>query len=84
MSAIALHPAQDNRPDREAVRRTITAQLTRLPALQARAFRLREIEGHAPAHICALLGISDEMLRELLYEARVAMCGALAAEGLVP
>lgn len=79
MSAIALtlpHDAADH--DREGVRRAFAEQLSRLPEQQARAFRMRDIECLPPARICEMLGISDQALGDLLYEARVAMCHALA------
>jgi DNA-directed RNA polymerase specialized sigma24 family protein len=84
MSALALplHDASDS--GRDAFRRTFAEQLARLPDLQARAFRMRDIEGWPPARICAQLGVSDETLAELLYDARSAMCRALAREGFGP
>jgi DNA-directed RNA polymerase specialized sigma24 family protein len=83
--AIALEGPQDgceiNRDD-ASFRRAFDEHLSRLPALQARAFRMREVEGLAPARICALLAIGSERLEELLFEARLAICQALARDGL--
>ena len=64
--------------DVESFRHAFDEQLAQLPALQARAFTLRELEGWAPAMICARLAISEDRLAELLLEARLAMCRALA------
>ena len=84
MSAIALSIHDASKPEGDALRRTLAEQLARLPALQARAFRLREIEGWPPARVCAQLGVTDEALAELLYEARWALCRALSREGFGP
>ena len=79
MATIAMHlPLLAPDADGDGLRRAFAVGLARLPALQARAFRLRELEGWSTARICAQLGVSDEVLAELLYEARVAMCRALA------
>ena len=79
MSAIALqHQQEAYDPEPEARRRAFGEALARLPAPQARAFRLREVEGCAPERICEQLGVSEDVLADLLYEARVAMCRALA------
>ena len=80
--ALAIHDAPEAGAD--ALRRTFAEQLARLPSLQARAFRMRDIEGWSPARICAQLGVTEEALAELLYEARWAMCRALAREGFGP
>ena len=83
MSALALNLPNDSPASSPAeLRRALAEQVARLPALQARAFRLRELEGWTTARICRQLGVSDEVLAELLFEARVAMCRALAPEGL--
>ena len=84
MSAIALNVQGKSQPERDAVQRVFAEQLARLPLLQARAFRMREIDGWAPSRICAQLGVTDEALAELLYEARWAMCRGLAREGFGP
>jgi len=80
MTPIALSLPHDPAAiEREEFRRAFAAQLARLPALQARAFTLREVDGMAPASICARLAITEEHLGELLLEARLAMCRALAS-----
>jgi DNA-directed RNA polymerase specialized sigma24 family protein len=82
MSAFALQPQQDTcDPEPEALRSAFGEALARLPGPQARALRLRDVEGHAPERICEQLGVSEEALAELLYEARLAMCRALAPLG---
>jgi DNA-directed RNA polymerase specialized sigma24 family protein len=63
--------------------RAFSEGLARLPDLQARAFRLRDVEGWPPERICAALGVNDEVLAELLYEARVAMCRALEGAAML-
>jgi DNA-directed RNA polymerase specialized sigma24 family protein len=63
--------------DTETVQRSLEEQVARLPEIEARVFRMREVEGLEPATICARLGIADERLAELLLSARVALCRAL-------
>lgn len=77
MSALGL-PMHDAPLDRDPFRREFAACLARLPALQARAFAMRDVQGMSPSRICARLGIGEEELGELLLEARLAMCRALA------
>lgn len=64
--------------ERDAFRRQLADHLARLPVLQARAFTMRDVEAMAPARICAHLAITEEELHELLFQARLAMCRALA------
>ena len=78
MTSLAM-PLDEGDLDREDFRRSFASHLARLPALQARAFTMREVEGLAPSRICGRLGISEDELGELLFEARLAMCRALAA-----
>ena len=63
--------------DADRLQRRLEAQVERLPEIEARAFRMREVEGLEPAMICARLGIGDDRLAELLLSARVALCRAL-------
>lgn len=52
-------------------------QVARLPPMQRRAFRMREMEGREPKDICAVLGITEAHLDTLLHAARVALVRAL-------
>ena len=63
--------------DTEKVQRSLEEQVARLPEIEAKAFRMREVEGLEPAAICARLGIGDDRLAELLLSARAALCRAL-------
>jgi DNA-directed RNA polymerase specialized sigma24 family protein len=65
MSNLALDPA--------AVQAMLEASVDRLPADEARAYRMRELEGMEPRAICAALGIGEEDLFDLLYRARMAL-----------
>jgi DNA-directed RNA polymerase specialized sigma24 family protein len=65
MSNLALDPA--------AVQATLEASVARLPADEARAYRMRELEGMDPRAICAALGIGEEVLFDLLFRARMAL-----------
>ena len=54
-------------------RRAFDAQLTKLPALQSRAFVMRELMGQEPDEICRMLGITHSNLWVLLHRARLGM-----------
>ena len=71
----ALAPSYTEDPQR--VRQEIDRQLARLPSMQARAFRMRELEGKETAAICAAMGIDEGSLFALLLDARLALCSAL-------
>ena len=66
--------------DEPTFRREFAGLVAHLPDLQARAFTLREVEGLAPARICTRMGIGPDRLEQLLFEARLAMCRALAGD----
>jgi DNA-directed RNA polymerase specialized sigma24 family protein len=59
--------------DFAAVQAALEASVERLPADEARAYRMRELEGMDPRAICAVLGIGEEDLFDLLYSARVGL-----------
>lgn len=61
-------------------RDTLEAQLARLPRMQARAYRLRELEGREPAEICRALGITEGNLHVLLHRARLGLRRGLDRE----
>lgn len=44
--------------------------IDRLPPAQARAFRLKELEGYEADEICQIIGCSEQNLRQLLSRAR--------------
>lgn len=73
MPALAATPTED--PER--LRQEIDRELTRLPTMQQRAFRMRDLEGKESAAICAALGIDEGRLFALLLDARLALCRAL-------
>ena len=54
-------------------RSAFDAQLTKLPALQSRAFVMRELMGQEPDEICRMLGITHSNLWVLLHRARLGM-----------
>jgi RNA polymerase sigma-70 factor (ECF subfamily) len=55
--------------------------LERLPDAQRMVVMLRDIDGHEPAEICRMLGISDGNLRILLHRARLKLRAVV--DGLV-
>jgi RNA polymerase sigma-70 factor (ECF subfamily) len=59
--------------DCKKFREELDAQLARLPELQARVFRMRELEGKESAEICAALGVTETNLFVLLNRARLAL-----------
>jgi len=59
--------------DCKKFREELDAQLARLPGLQARAFRMRELEGRESTEICAALGVTDSNLFVLLHRARLGL-----------
>ena len=59
--------------DCKRFREELAAQVARLPELQARAFRMRELEGRESAEICAALGVTESNLFVLLHRARLAL-----------
>lgn len=61
-------------------REELERQLARLPDLQARAFRMRELEGRESAQICAALGVTENNLFVLLHRARLALRRSLDRE----
>ena len=63
--------------DTDRLQRRLEAEVEKLPEIEGRAFRMREVEGLEPAVICARLRIGDDRLAELLLSARVALCRAL-------
>jgi DNA-directed RNA polymerase specialized sigma24 family protein len=63
--------------DADRMNSELEMQVRRLPEIEARAFRMREVEGLEPAAICARLGVGPERLAELLLSARMALCRAL-------
>ena len=73
MSTLAL----DHTRNPERLRQDIEREVARLPSMQARAFRMRELEGKESAAICAAMGIDEGRLFALLLDARVALCEAL-------
>lgn len=73
MSTLAPPHAEDA----QRIRMEIDREVSRLPAMQARAFRMRELEGRESAAICAAMGIDEVRLFALLLDARLALCRAL-------
>jgi RNA polymerase sigma-70 factor (ECF subfamily) len=59
----------DRKRFREALERAVDA----LPAMQARAYRLRELEDRDPEQVCAALGITEGNLHVLLHRARLGL-----------
>jgi RNA polymerase sigma-70 factor (ECF subfamily) len=59
--------------DCKKFREELDAQVARLPDLQARAYRMRELEGRESAEICAALGVTESNLFVLLHRARLAL-----------
>ena len=59
--------------DCKRFREELDAQVARLPDLQARAFRMRELEGKESAEICAALGVTETNLFVLLHRARLGL-----------
>jgi len=54
-------------------RELFDASLAQLPALQSRAFFLREVMGHEPDAICAELSVTHNHLCVLLHRARLGL-----------
>lgn len=69
--------AQTHTEDPQRLRHDIEREVERLPSPQARAFRMRELEGRDSAAICAAMGIDEGRLFALLLDARLALCRAL-------
>ena len=59
--------------DCKKFREELDIQVARLPDLQARAFRMRELEGRESAEICAALGVTETNLFVLLHRARLGL-----------
>jgi RNA polymerase sigma-70 factor (TIGR02943 family) len=55
-------------------------QISRLPDLQSRAYRLRELEGRETAEVCAELGVTEGNLFVLLHRARLGLRRSLDRE----
>ena len=73
MPTLAPTPTEES----QRMRTEIDREVSRLPAMQARAFRMRELEGKESAAICAAMGIDEGRLFALLLDARLALCRAL-------
>ena len=73
MSTLARTQTEDPRILQAQIERAVE----RLPSMQARAFRMRELEGKESAAICAAMGIDEGRLFALLLDARMALCRAL-------
>lgn len=69
--------ATHDEADIPGLREALGMQVSRLPPMQQRAFRMREMEGREPKDICAALGITEGHLDTLLHAARVALVAAL-------
>jgi RNA polymerase sigma-70 factor (ECF subfamily) len=57
--------------DRKRFHQALDAALARLPASQALAFRMRELEEMESAEVCAAMGITEGNLFVLLHRARL-------------
>jgi len=66
--------------DCKRFREVLDAEIARLPDAQARAFRMREIEGRESPEICAALGVTENHLFVLLHRARLALRRGLDRE----
>ena len=69
--------AVSNEADYPTLVDALGRQVALLPAMEQRAFRMREIEGREPPEICAALGVTESHLDTLLLAARVALARAL-------
>jgi RNA polymerase sigma-70 factor (ECF subfamily) len=61
-------------------RAALAAAIARLPEAQARAYRMRELEGRETPEICAALGVSENHLFVLLHRARLHLRRSLDRE----
>jgi RNA polymerase sigma-70 factor (ECF subfamily) len=59
--------------DRKRFRLALERAVAALPAMQGRAFRLRELEGLESPQICAALDITEANLHVLLHRARLGL-----------
>jgi RNA polymerase sigma-70 factor (ECF subfamily) len=66
--------------DCKRFREALEAGIARLPEAQARAFRMRELEGRESAEICAALGVTENHLFVLLHRARLSLRRGLDRE----
>jgi RNA polymerase sigma-70 factor (ECF subfamily) len=73
-SASAVSAVQD----RETLRLVLGA-IAALPPVQRTVIRMRDVEGYAPAEVCAVLRVSEGNQRVLLHRARSRVRAALEA-----
>lgn len=68
--ALETAPASSAALEREDAQRVLRRALDQLPERERAAFVLRELEGHATAHVAAVLEIGESSVRSLLTLAR--------------